>query len=64
MQPHKHNYIFRERDIDRLINQYGNKPKRETKEKLMNNLKAEREKFRRLGEFRSKGRAQSWGIVK
>ncbi|GHC13891.1 hypothetical protein [Cerasicoccus arenae] len=45
MQPH-HNYSFRASDSDKLISQFGRKPSREMRDKILTNLKGQRQNFK------------------
>ena len=64
MQPHKHKYIVREREMDQLVAQYCNRPPKEMRAALENTLKAERSKFKQLEQYkdRSQKNQQDLGI--
>lgn len=61
MEPHKHGYLFRERDVGRVIAQYGRKPQDEIRSRMIESLRDEREKFLRLEQFRGQERSRSRG---
>lgn len=58
MEPHKHGYIFRESDVDRVIARFGNKPPQALKDQMMASLRKEQKVFRRLEEMRGVDRQQ------
>lgn len=61
MEQHQHGNVFRERDVNRIISQYGRKPSEDLKSRMMKSLEAERGKFRRVEEYRSQERKRSRG---
>lgn len=62
MEQHKHGYIFRESDVDRVISQYGNKPANDKRMETLKSLQKERAKFHRLEQFRSQKQGRQRGM--
>ena len=59
MESNKHS--FKEGDVDGLIADYGRKPSQEIRDKTLDHLKDQREKFRRLEEHRAQKQERSQG---
>lgn len=62
MEQHKHGHLFREKDIDRVIARYGNKPGREVRARIEDRLESCRGKFQRLQQYREQTQQQSRGM--
>ena len=61
MEQQNDGFKFEERDVERLVAEYGKKPPSEVRETTMKNLESQREKFRRLEEFKARNQDRSQG---
>ncbi|MCH6256485.1 hypothetical protein MLD52_07995 [Puniceicoccaceae bacterium K14] len=52
MEQHNHGHVFREKDIDRVLATYGNKPGKNEKQKLDAHLLAQQDKFIEINRIR------------